>query len=386
MTTGRRILIEGWRAIPHSYALVNQFQILEMLTRPELAIAHRDLAYILPQWQGRTGIFSAEQEKILGAALPPAPGEKFDALYRIAAPFDFRAAESAPRTVVFGTAEFGIVPAHFIFWGKSVAEALGESRAVVVTPSNWSREGFLRSGAPADRVFVVPHGVDAGIFSPMEESRRAELRKQMGWEGFIFLTVGSVTENKGIDLLLKGLAAVSQRYPQTRLLIKGLDDLYDSRSLLRQSAGKLTEAERRQIEHRVHYRGETGALADMALLYQLADAYVTPYRAEGFCLPALEAAACGLPVICTRGGASDDFLRDDFSMRIQSRPVQVSSYGEQGVQLEPNLDHLVELMSGVIEKPEIGAKARLAGPEFVRSNYTWGHAVDKLLTVLFPQT
>jgi hypothetical protein len=56
------------------------------------------------------------------------------------------------------------------------------------------------------------------------------------------------------------------------------------------------------------------------------------------------------------------------------------------VQLEPNLDHLVELMSGVIEKPEIGAKARLAGPEFVRSNYTWGHAVDKLLTVLFPQT
>jgi glycosyltransferase involved in cell wall biosynthesis len=124
----------------------------------------------------------------------------------------------------------------------------------------------------------------------------------------------------------------------------------------------------------------------MATLYQLADAYVAPYRAEGFGLPVLEAIACGLPVICTAGGATDDFVRDDFALRISSKLVHLQSYDEPGIQLEPNLDHLIELMKRVIEQPEIARRARTAGPEFVRANYTWRHAVDKLMPLLFPQT
>ena len=153
-----------------------------------------------------------------------------------------------------------------------------------------------------------------------------------------------------------------------------------------QAAAKLTAEEIAQIDNRVHYRGGVGSLADMATLYQLSDAYVAPYRAEGFGLPVLEAAACGLPVICTAGGSTDDFVRDDFGLQISSRITHLPCYGESGMQLEPNLEHLIELMRRVIEQPEIAERARVAGPQFVRANFTWGHAVDKLLGVLFPQT
>ena len=68
----------------------------------------------------------------------------------------------------------------------------------------------------------------------------------------------------------------------------------------------------RQIEGRINYYGGIWLAGRMAELYQVADAYVTPYACEGFNLPALEAAACGLPLICTRGGPTDEFTTADF--------------------------------------------------------------------------
>jgi glycosyltransferase involved in cell wall biosynthesis len=57
-------------------------------------------------------------------------------------------------------------------------------------------------------------------------------------------------------------------------------------------------------------------MAGMAELFQAADVFVSPYKAEGFNMPALEAAACGTLVVATKGGATDDFLRPEFSLPI----------------------------------------------------------------------
>src|SRR6202035_957998 len=88
----------------------------------------------------------------------------------------------------------------------------------------------------------------------------------------------------------------------------------------------------------------------MAEMYQLADAYVSPYRAEGFNMPVLEAAACGLPVICTAGGSTDDFVTDGFAGRIESKKMSVGIKGGlEAMRLEPNVDHLIALMISAIE-------------------------------------
>lgn len=379
----KRLLIEGWRSIPHSYALVNQFQILELLAREQISLAHRDLPYD-SRWHPTAGLLSADQERRLSSVAPPKPRDRFDAVYRIGYPFDLSDSPVADRTVVFATSEYGRALDGSMAGGRPVAEAHWSSSSIIATPSKWSRQGFLRADAVADRVVVIPHGVDTSLFSPMDPAERQRLRSAMGWEGFVFLTVGAVTPNKGLDVLLDALAIVSQLHPEVRLVIKGLDKLYGSDKLLAEVQGRLRPQGIAQVRPRIRYWGDVTGMADMAIMYNLADAYVAPYRAEGFCLPILEAAACGIPVICTAGGSSDDFVNNDFALRIVSHPGQVMSDEGPVLQLEPNVGHLVELMTHVIEQPEVARVAREAGPKFVQANFTWRHAVDRLLKVLFP--
>ena len=59
---------------------------------------------------------------------------------------------------------------------------------------------------------------------------------------------------------------------------------------------RMPDAEMDKITSKLIYVGDTLSFVQLAKLYQAADAYVSPYLAEGFNLPVLEAAACGLPV------------------------------------------------------------------------------------------
>jgi glycosyltransferase involved in cell wall biosynthesis len=377
------LLIEGWRHIPHSYAVVNSFQCLEMLGRPGLRLLHRDVPYYGDTWRPISGLFDPESEARIAAIPAPAPDEQPDAVLRMTAPYKCDPS-GARRTLVFGTAEYRCVPAHYIAGVRPLLTVMRESDAILVTPSNWSRDGFLVSGADPDRVKYVPHGIDPKLYHPVPDERRAELRRQLGWDGFVFLSLGAMTGNKGMPLLFKAFARIAQRHPQVRLFTKGLDALYPSHELLQSQLRDLTPAEIQIIHPRLAYTGQTLTFANMARLYQAADTYVSPYSAEGFNMPVLEAAACGLLSICTCGGATDDFTRPEFSLQIEStaRAVPQSS-GAEGQELEPNFDHLVHLMNAAVEQPAIFARARQSGPAFVNAGFTWKHTVDQLLELAF---
>ena len=167
--------------------------------------------------------------------------------------------------------------------------------------------------------------------------------------------------------------------------MKGLDALYASRDLLLQQANELTPEEARRVRDRLSYIGETLNFQQMAQLYQAADAYVSPYSAEGFNMPCLEAAACGTVVICTQGGPTDDFTRPEFTLQVQSTMQSVQCLaGTPGTILQPDYEHLLHQMMTAVERPDFCAQAREAGPAFVAGNFTWKHTVEKLMSVLFP--
>jgi glycosyltransferase involved in cell wall biosynthesis len=379
-----KIVVEGWRNITHSYAMVNQFQLLEMCDRPEVEIFHRDIPYLRSHWQPVADLFEpVANQKI--QQIPPPPPETVDAILRIAIPYNLKPG-NAKKTCVFCTTEAGIVTKSMLsgIGANSITEALENFDVTIITPSHWSRQGFLRSGVEPNRVVVVPHGVDHNFYKPLLEAERKALRQQLGiHDHFVFLNIGILSDNKGIRLLLKAFAQVVDKYPQARLVLKGADSLFASRQFLNDSAkAVLTEAEAAKVESRLAYIDKTISIHEMIRLYQAADVYVSPYLAEGFNLPVLEAAACGLPVLCTQGGPTDDFTRPEFALGISShfQPINV---GEETVFLRiPNLEHLIEQMAWAIAHPEFRINARKFAEKFIGENFTWNRVVDQLLNVL----
>ncbi len=377
-----QIIVEGWRFLPHSYAIVNQFQCLELMQRPDITLFHRDAPYYSPHWQPVKGLLPAETEVRLSQLVKPDPAQWADVVLRLGYPHDF-SFDPAEKMAVFVTSELGMVKKIAMAHGKTLEEVHSHSNTLILTPSRWSKAGLVRSGAEPSRVKVVPHGVETALFHPLPDAERQALRTRLGWNGFVFLNIGTMGGNKGIPLLLKAFVEIAAQYPEARLALKGLDDLYGSNTQIAHLHQTLTTEEIRLVQGRLLYLGNTLTFAETAQLYQAADAYVSPYFAEGFNLPVLEAIASGLPVICTSGGPTDDFTRPDFALPISSHLQELEIVNDRGGYcLIPNLEHLIALMQTTLEQSALQTQARVAGPQFVADQFTWKHSVDKLLSVL----
>jgi len=383
--TRKTLIVEGWRFLPHSYAIVNQWQLLA-LQRRNIHVKVVDVPFYRASWQAQTGLFDPASEQALQSLEVAQPGENSDVTLRLSFPFTFSSSRSR-LTAVFATLEQQLIQKNQL---SSIEEYEELQRAPpcpnvkAITPSQWSAQGFFRAGFDPDQVIIIPHGVDDATFRPMPEIRQ-EMRRAIPISNseFVFLSVGAMSGNKGIDLLLRAFAEICQHFPYVRLVLKGMDSLYDSRGFLLKAIRTLSTRDQQIVLKRMTYIGESLSHHAMATLYQIADTYVSPYRAEGFNIPVLEAAACGIPIICTRGGATDDFVTDRFAQRIASTPSTVRIDGQDAHRLEPNLESLIALMAAAIDDNLWRKNAADAGPPHVSAHYTWDCAVDKLIATLF---
>lgn len=155
----------------------------------------------------------------------------------------------------------------------------------IICVSEWTKADLLRIFGPIDTpITVVHHGVDQ-IFRPGGESLR-------GFPDSYLLHVGNRGSYKDGDTLVRAFAGIHREYPDLRLVLVG--------------GGGLTKAERALIEE----LGVSGKVmqaslpeSDMPSAYSHAAACVFPSRYEGFGLPALEAMACGTPLILSRSSS-----------------------------------------------------------------------------------
>ena len=382
----RDILVSGWRFIPHSYAVVSQSLCLEFMRRaPGLRLYFEDAPYHNATWQPVAGMFGAEADAAL-RSIPPLPADRTaDAEIRLSFPLDLLRAGRGARTTVFGTTETLCVPRVNVAGGLSVVDAQRQNDFMILTCSDWSGRGFVRSGVPAARVAVLPLGFDPEVFRPATPAQRASMRSELGFApgDFVFCHAGAMTGYKGLRFLLPAFARLARVRPNARLLLKGMDALYASQKNFEKQFSKLDPQSAQAAASRLRYTGAQLSFADMARIYQAADCYVAPYMAEGFNLPVLEAAACGLPVICTSGGSTDDFVSDEFALRIASelRPLPVEDAPE-AMGLQPDAEHLLHLMLRVVDDAGFRVSAGAAGPKYV-ARYTWARIADRLLPFLF---
>lgn len=173
---------------------------------------------------------------------------------------------------------------------------------LIVANSRREKEDLLRFyGVSPSRVEVVPCGVNADLFHPLNKE---QARRTLGLaEPKILLYVGRLDPLKGIDLLLQA-AALLEDNQDLRVIIVGGDEQDEKERLrLRLLAQGLG------LGDRVTFLGSV-TQERLNLLYNAASACVMPSYYESFGMVALEALACGTPVVATRVGALPVAIRD----------------------------------------------------------------------------
>lgn len=149
---------------------------------------------------------------------------------------------------------------------------------------------------------LIMNGYDEHLFLPKEELKTEEVLKSFNIETsskHIVSFAGKLTHFKGIDVLLKAAKHYEKELGDVMTLIAGNGELYDELNALKRDLGLKN----------VHFLGHVNQ-KQLVDLYNIADVSTVPSRTEPFGLVAIEALACGTPVVGTNQGGLPDFITE----------------------------------------------------------------------------
>ncbi len=208
--------------------------------------------------------------------------------------------------------------------------------------------------APIDRVEIVPPGVLHAFFSP-GDSRGARRAVELP-AGPLLLFVGRIQPLKGVDVAVRTLAELGR--PDATLVIVGGASGVDGPAEIervRSLAVELEVADQvRFVEPQPHHT--------LASYYRAADVCLVPSRSESFGLVALEAAACGIPVVASAvGGLLTLVQHGRTGYLVENRdPAEFASY-----------------VTRIIDDPGLATELAVGAVDLAR-RYTWSATVGRL--------
>ena len=225
------------------------------------------------------------------------------------------------------------------WYGFTRMQARVARRLPLLTVSHAARDEIAREmRVPAGRISVVPNGVDAELFRPLPGRTRRP--------GLIVATASADVPLKGLDPLLRAFAIVRARRP-AELVVVGRP----------RTGGPIP-----RLLDELHLNGSVrfvSGLPDQELvaLYAEAEAAVVPSLYEGFSLPAVEAMACGLPLVATTAGALPEVVGDAALLVPPGDPCALA-------------DRLTALLTDAGLRRGLGERGR----ERVLGRFTWNAA------------
>jgi glycosyltransferase involved in cell wall biosynthesis len=186
---------------------------------------------------------------------------------------------------------------------KFAARLIAKKAHFIITDSYYSKSEIIQFlKIPDNKIKVIYLGVSP-LFYPVSDEKYIELVKQKYQiKGKYLFYLGNFKPHKNVIRLLKAYRLLPQDYRnQYALVLAGAKD----DNLL----NVLTICKDLQIEKHIIYI-EAPTEKDLPALYSGARAFIIPSLAEGFGLPAIEAMACGTPVIAGNGGALPEVIAD----------------------------------------------------------------------------
>ena len=373
-----KICLEGWSKINHSFSISCVNKLLEFIKLP-IDLRFKETSYANNLWNYSNNFhgFSDKNINKILSIKPPERNEFFDIIYRISYPFNFQKSNSK-KLFVFATSEFQNINDMFV--NEIPGNFSYRDDLKIITPSKWSRLGFIESGFNSNQIKIVPLGVDCDIFYPISLERKNEIRNKLKLkkEDFIISNVGNMSSNKGIDYLIVAFAILKKRYKHLKLILKDQSNLYgiSGRDIfLKTKKGINGHLLDKDVENDIIFLSQNMSISILNDLYNISDCYVSPYRAEGFNLGPLEAAATGTPIIVTNGGSTDDYFNEDFGLQIKSKFINSNNRKY----LEPSLESLVENTSLIIQNPRKYGNEKSIN--FIRDNFSWKKTVEKIYNI-----
>jgi teichuronic acid biosynthesis glycosyltransferase TuaC len=176
--------------------------------------------------------------------------------------------------------------------------AISHAHAVIAVSSSLRSTVVEEYAARGTNIEVIPNGVDVTRFAPLP---RSEAAKPLGLqtETRRILYVGAITQQKGLDYLLRGFAALLPQSQEPVQLILVGDGGYEPRA--RALAGELG------IAAHVVFAGKRPN-DEIPSWINASDLLVLPSLREGFGVVLIEALACGKPVVATACGGPEDIV------------------------------------------------------------------------------
>ncbi len=249
------------------------------------------------------------------------------------------------------------------------------------TPSNFSRQSFINSGIDSDKIQVIPNGVNPELMTPIGDKYPLKTQKKLK-----FLFLGGTIPRKGIDILLTAYISTFKSNDNVCLVIKDLggDSFYRG-----QTAKKLIEQSQINSDApEIEYIDDKLSDEQIAALYRSCNVFVSPYRGEGFSLPTLEAMACGLPVVVTKGGATDDYVDESIGWQIPADLLSIGTYIDgydlvsETFLLEPSEDSLSNILLEIYKNPTSLKSIGLKASYKARTQWTWEKSTLKIFSRL----
>ena len=230
-------------------------------------------------------------------------------------------------------------------------------------PSTWQAKCMIQQGFSADRVHVIPEGVDKTEFFPVSDSDLAGK--------FTFIIIGKYEYRKAteemIDCWFQEFPLAN--YPDVRLILS-VDNPFDRKNV----ENKLRTIEelkdpRVQI---VHFPPR----ADYIKLLQTSHCFLSCSRSEGWNLPLIEALACGVPSICSNNSAQTDFATNIAYMVDTKHMINPIPTGFPGEYYEPDFEQFKLHMKYIYENWDECRQRALMGSSFVHNKFSWENAVE----------
>jgi len=258
---------------------------------------------------------------------------------------------------------------HEVGWSmlpgaRQALRRIGTHNDVLTFISRYSRRRISAALGPRAALEFLPPGVDSAQFHP-DPAARAAVRARYGLGAApVVVCVSRLVPRKGQDVLIAAMPAVLRAHPDARLLIVG--DGPDAARLHRLAGAS-------PARDAVVFTGKV-PFAQLAAHYAAGDVFAMPCRTrgkgldvEGLGIVFLEASACGLPVVAGDSGGAPEAVLD----------------GETGVVVDGrSIGDVAEAVIRLLGDPGLRARWGTAGRSWVRTDWTWRSAADRLAALL----